>query len=98
MIMNKTLFSLFLAILSLPNVYADTVRVATFNVSMEASNYQPKGASEHSGEVLLNLLKSGEHQQIRNIAEIIQRVNTSKSVSEIKAFAAEVKDIPPWQR
>ena len=74
MIMNKTLFSLFLAIFSLPNVYADTVRVATFNVSMEASNYQPKGASEHSGEVLLNLLESGEHQQIRNIAEIIQRV------------------------
>ena len=27
-----------------------------------------------------------------------ERVNTSKSVSEIRAFAAEVKDIPPWQR
>lgn len=27
-----------------------------------------------------------------------ERVNTSKTVEEIKAFAAEVKDIPPWQR
>ena len=38
------------------------------------SNYQPKGVSENSAEVLLSLLESGEHPQIRNIAEIIQRV------------------------
>ncbi|MAQ01111.1 MAG: endonuclease [Alteromonadaceae bacterium] len=72
--MNKILFSLLLAVIFQHYVYAETVRVATFNVSMEASNYQPQGASEHSGEVLLTLLESGEHPQIRNIAEIIQRV------------------------
>lgn len=74
MFMNKTLFTLLLAFFSLHYVYADTLRVATFNVSMEASNYQPKGVTANSGEVLLTLLQSGEHPQIRNIAEIIQRV------------------------
>lgn len=49
------------------------VRVATFNVSMDASNYQPKG-SELSLAVLKRELASGENPQIKNIAEIIQRV------------------------
>ncbi len=49
------------------------IRVATFNVSMEAENYVPRG-TEVSGEELFEHLASGEHQQIRNIAEIIQRV------------------------
>lgn len=50
------------------------LRVATFNVSMEANNY--KDMSETPGpQVLEAVLASGEHAQVKNIAEIIQRVN-----------------------
>ncbi|MCG9758800.1 endonuclease/exonuclease/phosphatase family protein [Pseudoalteromonas sp. Isolate6] len=54
-------------------VSAQTLRVATFNVSMEATNYQEKGQAIDS-QKLSQLLQNGQHQQIRNIAEIIQRV------------------------
>ncbi|WP_076417893.1 endonuclease/exonuclease/phosphatase family protein [Colwellia sp. UCD-KL20] len=53
------------------------LRIATFNVSMEALNYLPyvKGqAPSVKGNELGTQLKNN-HQQIRNIAEIIQRVN-----------------------
>lgn len=54
-----------------------TLRVATFNVSMEALNYLPhepgKTVKPEGNELALALTKN--HQQIRNIAEIIQRVN-----------------------
>ncbi len=53
------------------------LRVATFNVSMEALNYaeQIKGHTPHiSGRELTHALQN-DHQQIKNIAEIIQRVN-----------------------
>lgn len=50
------------------------LRVATFNVSMEANNYAEK--SEIPGpQVLEAVLASGDHPQVKNIAEIIQRVN-----------------------
>jgi len=52
---------------------AKTVRIATYNVSMEASNYLPQGDTP-TGEELFENLKTGDNQQIRNIAEIIQRV------------------------
>jgi endonuclease/exonuclease/phosphatase family metal-dependent hydrolase len=73
-----------------------TLKVATFNVSMESGNYaawlsnEQKTAHEKktvtelttlpqkpmSGtEVLEHILSSGEHPQVKNIAEIIQRVN-----------------------
>ncbi|QHJ11803.1 hypothetical protein FX988_02039 [Paraglaciecola mesophila] len=52
---------------------AKTVRFATFNVSMEASNYLPRGAAP-TGDELFENLKAGDNQQIRNIAEIIQRI------------------------
>ncbi|MFT5295084.1 MAG: alkaline phosphatase [Colwellia sp.] len=48
-----------------------TIKVATFNVSMDATNYLP----EHkigTGVELITALKSNQ-QQIKNIAEIIQR-------------------------
>ncbi|WP_448547277.1 endonuclease/exonuclease/phosphatase family protein [Thalassotalea fusca] len=55
----------------------NTIRVATFNVSMEALNYverkkgeQPKVTGNELSHALAN-----QHQQIKNIAEIIQRVN-----------------------
>ncbi|WP_166114216.1 endonuclease/exonuclease/phosphatase family protein [Pseudoalteromonas sp. Z9A5] len=51
---------------------SDSLRVATFNVSMDATNHTPKGEQVKS-DALVNALKSN-NQQIKNIAEIIQRV------------------------
>lgn len=57
-----------------PSLMAETtVRFAVFNVSMEANNYIAKGESA-SSSVLKTQLASGENPQIKNIAEIIQRV------------------------
>lgn len=53
---------------------AQTLKVATFNVSMEATNYEYLGLPP-TREVLPEVLKNGENQQVKNIAEIIQRVN-----------------------
>ncbi len=50
---------------------ATEVTFATFNVSMEAQNYLPKGA-KGDATVLAGLLKSDAQPQIRNIAHIIQ--------------------------
>lgn len=58
--------------LSLP-VHAKTLRVATFNVSMEATNYLAAG-EQASGLELFTQLENGKNPQIRNIAEIIQRL------------------------
>jgi len=54
-----------------------TLKIATFNVSMEALNYvaHERGeAPKVSGKTLTKALAS-DHQQIKNIAEIIQMVN-----------------------
>lgn len=54
-----------------------TVRVATFNVSMEAGNYVDevgKDLSHRGANILEQQLARGEHPQIRAVAEIIQRV------------------------
>lgn len=48
------------------------LKVATFNVSMEATNYVQKGENTFSLQSLIDELASGENQQIKNIAEIIQ--------------------------
>lgn len=50
----------------------NTVRIATFNVSMEAGNYLPRGESGDQ-QVLIERLATGDEPQIKNIAEIIQR-------------------------
>ena len=47
--------------------------IATFNVSMEATNYIDPKTTPPSNQVLIDRLASGNHQQIKNIAEIIQR-------------------------
>lgn len=52
---------------------ADTLRIATFNVSMEATNYLDDPTTA-TGSELFERLADGEHPQIRGIAEIIQRV------------------------
>ncbi|WP_333608555.1 endonuclease/exonuclease/phosphatase family protein [Arsukibacterium sp.] len=54
-------------------VHAQQLTVATFNVSMEAENYLPIGETV-SPQVLIDLLKTDSHPQIKNIAAIIQRV------------------------
>ena len=54
-----------------------SLRVATFNVSMEALNYAERIEGKRAkvnGDELISALKS-DHQQIKNIAEIIQRIN-----------------------
>jgi len=55
----------------------NTIRVATFNVSMEALNYveRKKGEQPKVTGNELSLALASQHQQIKNIAEIIQRVN-----------------------
>ncbi len=52
----------------------NTLKIATFNVSMEGFNYLKDRKSKPNGEELPLALASG-HQQIKNIAEIIQTVN-----------------------
>jgi len=52
---------------------ATTLKVATFNVSMESENYLPRG-SEIQPQLLQQLLAAGDNQQIKNIASIIQQV------------------------
>lgn len=53
------------------NAEQSAIRVATFNVSMEATNYP---GIEPQQDAIVPLLASGNVQQIKNIAEIIQRV------------------------
>ncbi len=55
---------------------SNTLRVATFNVSIEATNYLGrKEVSENPSRasVVQKLLAQGDHPQMKNIAEIIQR-------------------------
>ncbi|MGB1199196.1 MAG: endonuclease/exonuclease/phosphatase family protein [Thalassotalea sp.] len=65
-----------LAYILLPNnahaMNKKTLRIATFNVSMEASNYTKEKSL--SGKEL-NQALDNQHPQIKNIAEIIQRIN-----------------------
>ncbi len=49
------------------------IKVATFNVSMEASNYLARGETGDN-TVLASILANGNNPQVQNIASIIQRV------------------------
>ena len=53
------------------------IKIASFNVSMEALNYLPyrPGAIANVSNHTLKVALDSGHQQIKNIAEIIQRVN-----------------------
>ena len=53
---------------------SQNIRVATFNVSMEATNYLQQGKLPIGNE-LSEKLEHGKNLQIKNIAEIIQRIN-----------------------
>ncbi|WP_370259689.1 endonuclease/exonuclease/phosphatase family protein [Idiomarina sp.] len=52
----------------------DTVRIATFNVSMDSSNHLPNDALPNTHESVLPKVLQENNPQIRGIAEIIQRV------------------------
>jgi endonuclease/exonuclease/phosphatase family metal-dependent hydrolase len=79
MIMKKSFLPLTmtLALTYMSTAQADQLKIATFNVSMEALNYQPQENSETSkvSNEALQIALDNNHQQIKNIAEIIQRVN-----------------------
>ncbi|WJG08808.1 endonuclease/exonuclease/phosphatase family protein [Aliiglaciecola sp. LCG003] len=60
-------------LITMTSSQAETIRVATFNVSMEAGNYVETGQTLDP-LALTKQLASGKHQQIKNIAQIIQRV------------------------
>ncbi|MFT4953042.1 MAG: endonuclease/exonuclease/phosphatase family metal-dependent hydrolase, partial [Pseudoalteromonas tetraodonis] len=68
----KIIGGFLLSLVSASYVHAESLRVATFNVSMDATNYTAKNEKVKS-DALVNALRS-DHQQIKNIAEIIQRV------------------------
>jgi endonuclease/exonuclease/phosphatase family metal-dependent hydrolase len=69
--------SLTLALTYMSTTQASQLKIATFNVSMEALNYQPQESREvpNVTSKALQIALDNNHQQIRNIAEIIQRVN-----------------------
>lgn len=72
----KCLFASLLLLLT-PTAKADTLRVATFNVSMEATNYMSFDEIAENPErrkIVQEYLASGETQQMKNVAEIIQRI------------------------
>jgi hypothetical protein len=59
-----------------PNIVMNTetkIKVAAFNVSMDATNYVGRDTAQATNQVLKDQLNS-DNQQIKNIAEIIQRV------------------------
>lgn len=74
------IFILFLAMLSSGVLYSQSdkkiteLTFATYNVSMEAENYVPRGTPGISEQILVNQLDSGNNVQIKNIAKIIQTV------------------------
>lgn len=51
-----------------------TLRIATFNVSMDASNYLPEDQWASDGDHALLDALNAHHPQIKGIAEILQRV------------------------
>lgn len=63
----------FLGIIMSATASSETIRIATFNVSMEAGNYTERGKQPDANK-LFELLKEGNHPQIKNIAQIIQTV------------------------
>ena len=66
------IFLVFLTVLSM-SCNSQSVRIATFNVSMDASNYVEQDQAP-IGDELQNNLRNGDHKQIKNIAEILQRL------------------------
>ncbi|TPH16487.1 endonuclease/exonuclease/phosphatase family protein [Litorilituus lipolyticus] len=71
------IFALGLALLPMKNAHSKNIKVATFNVSMEALNYieHKRGSNSIVPSNTLTKALQQNNAQIKNIAEIIQRVN-----------------------
>ena len=69
--MYKIIFIFFTVFSMFSN--SKSIRIATFNVSMDATNYVEQGKVPKGDELQSNL-RNGEHQQIKNISEIIQQL------------------------
>ncbi|MDT0595482.1 endonuclease/exonuclease/phosphatase family protein [Glaciecola petra] len=67
-----TLLTLVAACTTNKRLMTPTIKVASFNVSMDATNYIGRDPELATNQVLIERLKAN-HPQIRNIAEIIQR-------------------------
>ncbi len=71
-IFSSILITSFFSFSGLAMAKEQTLTIATFNVSMESENYLDKGVPG-SPHVLSTLLAEGKHQQIKNIAAIVQQ-------------------------
>jgi predicted extracellular nuclease len=69
--MMVKIFIILLTVFSMSS-NSQSVRIATFNVSMDATNYLESGQQAQGDELSTRLL-SDKSQQISNIAEIIQK-------------------------
>jgi endonuclease/exonuclease/phosphatase family metal-dependent hydrolase len=89
------IFVIFLMVFSMSS-NSQSIRIATFNVSMDATNYVAQNETPIGDELQVNL-SSGEHKQIKNIAEIIQRLRpdiillnefdySNQSVADVQNF------------
>lgn len=78
-VINKKLFFTLLTWVfsTMATAQETTLKIATFNVSMEALNYieHKRGTPVNVSEKTLSEALASGHQQIKNIAEIIQTVN-----------------------
>ena len=83
--------------------HSQSVRVATFNASMDATNYVEQNQAPIGSE-LQNHLRNGEQKQIKNIAEIIQRLKpdiillnefdySSQSAADIQNFIKQYLNV-----
>lgn len=68
-----------------------TLKIATFNVSMDATNYVGRDATKATNQVLKTQLQAG-NQQIKNIAEIIQRTRPDIILLNEFDYIKEPKD------
>ena len=89
------IFVIFLMVFSMSS-NSQSIRIATFNVSMDATNYVAQNETPIGDELQVNI-SSGEHKQIKNIAEIIQRLRpdiillnefdySNQSVADVQNF------------
>ncbi|UTF59949.1 endonuclease/exonuclease/phosphatase family protein [Gilvimarinus sp. DA14] len=72
---------------------AGTMRIATFNVSMDATNYLPRDTKPDStsASVLQRELEQGDNRQIKAIAEILQTVRPDIILLNEFDYSAEYK-------
>jgi len=118
---SKTILAIFIMISIISMTHAESfkipkknpqnLRIATFNVSMEALNYVPyqRGVEPNVTGTELKQALSNNSQQIKNIAEIIQRVNpdiillnefdnTSANHQELKTFLQKYLNVSQHQQ